>query len=707
MSAAAPAWKESISLDETNKIRISLGLKPLSDSGPSKTSEAMAEDNYAKRQADDAKERDAAALKLRIDKAKNAQERKKQLVGVGLGDDEHEGIKNEDGGVGGGGDLDNKKWVKQQKKRAKELAAKRAKEMEEMDKRFAEEGLPKYGEQDLKGIKVSHGEDDFEEGEDVVLTLKDSRVLDDEGECTSIDRVYALVLTRWTADDELHNLNISENTKTADALALKKKGRLAGAYTGYDDEEFEGADGAKKGVLSKYDEEIEGREEGGFRLGGPAAPKKAGAKGKAKAEEVEEKERVKLDLNYTSELESLTKSRNLYSRSSSAESFVTDYLQEDEVGFKVKVGTHARHSALLLTPSFRLQKKKKRPIRVTTDSLGEDGSMDVDGAGPSAVAPSLARVNLEETNLVDDDDLQAALARARREVNKKRILEMKAFAATATPAADSMDIERVKAESEDDDDANLGDDVIVLDDASEFVRNITLAAARAADVAAAAAIKVEQGIRTSMVASKATNGLASIAPVIKAEEEDTPLSEVVGGWGPAREDGEESDDGGADVDMADGYEEGPGDGEDVKPMTSAADEALPATGTEHLVSRGMASTLSILRSQGLIKTRTPEELAADQARKEKEKWLATQRKREVDKEAERQASRDAGGSKDQAQREYENRKRAADEARQSHEAYADYKPVVNLTYHDEFGRDQTPKEVSLRPALPSSSILTF
>lgn len=308
MSAAAPAWKESISLDETNKIRISLGLKPLSDSGPSKTSEAMAEDNYAKRQADDAKERDAAALKLRIDKAKNAQERKKQLVGVGLGDDEHEGIKNEDGGRGGGGDIDNKKWVKQQKKRAKELAAKRAKEMEEMDKRFAEEGLPKYGEQDLKGIKVSHGEDDFEEGEDVVLTLKDSRVLDDEGQCSSYHCVCVLELICGTADDELHNLNISENTKTADALALKKKGRLAGAYTGYDDEEFEGADGAKKGVLSKYDEEIEGREEGGFRLGGPAAPKKAGTKGKAKAEEVEEKERVKLDLNYTSESESLNKS---------------------------------------------------------------------------------------------------------------------------------------------------------------------------------------------------------------------------------------------------------------------------------------------------------------------------------------------------------------------------------------------------------------
>lgn len=50
-----------------------------------------------------------------------------------------------------------------------------------MDRRFAEEGLPSYGESDLKGIKVAHDQDDFEEGEETVLTLKDSRVLDDEG----------------------------------------------------------------------------------------------------------------------------------------------------------------------------------------------------------------------------------------------------------------------------------------------------------------------------------------------------------------------------------------------------------------------------------------------------------------------------------------------------------------------------------------------
>lgn len=110
------------------------------------------------------------------------------MVGVGLGADDADGIKNEEGATEAS---DSKAWVKHQKKRAKELAAKRAKELEEMDKRFAEEGLAKYGEEDLKGIKVSHGQDDFEEGEDTVLTLKDSRVLDDEGESNRVVVVFS------------------------------------------------------------------------------------------------------------------------------------------------------------------------------------------------------------------------------------------------------------------------------------------------------------------------------------------------------------------------------------------------------------------------------------------------------------------------------------------------------------------------------------
>lgn len=148
-------------------------------------------------------------------------------------------------------------------------------------------------------------------------------------------------MTHSSSDDELHNLNISENSKTAEALALKKKGSLAGAYTGYDDDEFEGGVGSKRGVLNKYDEEIEGREEGGFRLGAPVVAKKPRSKGKVKVDEEmpQEKEKVKLTLDYTSEHFCPAQPRNSSDLGtfSSPETFTTDYLQEDEVGFKVKV----------------------------------------------------------------------------------------------------------------------------------------------------------------------------------------------------------------------------------------------------------------------------------------------------------------------------------------------------------------------------------
>jgi U4/U6.U5 tri-snRNP-associated protein 1 len=49
---------EGISLEETNKIRISLGLKPLTDDkAPVADREKEAEDNFAKARAREAKER--------------------------------------------------------------------------------------------------------------------------------------------------------------------------------------------------------------------------------------------------------------------------------------------------------------------------------------------------------------------------------------------------------------------------------------------------------------------------------------------------------------------------------------------------------------------------------------------------------------------------------------------------------------------------
>ena len=59
------SMEESISLEETNKIRISLGLKPLTDDkGPTDDKEKQAEDNYAKQRERETKDRETKCVLL-------------------------------------------------------------------------------------------------------------------------------------------------------------------------------------------------------------------------------------------------------------------------------------------------------------------------------------------------------------------------------------------------------------------------------------------------------------------------------------------------------------------------------------------------------------------------------------------------------------------------------------------------------------------
>lgn len=90
---------------------------------------------------------------------------------------------------------DTLKWIKKSKKREKELAKKRQAELESMDKAFQEEytesgfnphlvlsmPLTLIFTEDLEGLKVSHDLSQLEDGESHILTLKDSRILDGEG----------------------------------------------------------------------------------------------------------------------------------------------------------------------------------------------------------------------------------------------------------------------------------------------------------------------------------------------------------------------------------------------------------------------------------------------------------------------------------------------------------------------------------------------
>ncbi|KAI0359885.1 SART-1-domain-containing protein [Trametes cingulata] len=104
----------------------------------------------------------------------------------------------------------------------------------------------------------------------------------------------------------------------------------------------------------------------------------------------------------------------------------------------------------------------------------------------------------------------------------------------------------------------------------------------------------------------------------------------------------------------------------------------------------MAATLNILRQQGVLAQPSADQRERERVQLQRDLWLAEYRWLQAQRELERAKQR--GGNKDQATREYENRLREQQEARQLLEAFKNYKPDVNIVYHDEFGRELTPKE---------------
>ena len=109
-----------------------------------------------------------------------------------------------------------------------------------------------------------------------------------------------------------------------------------------------------------------------------------------------------------------------------------------------------------------------------------------------------------------------------------------------------------------------------------------------------------------------------------------------------------------------------------------------------VVGSGLGGVLTLLRNQGALGKRTDQDAERERVQKQKDLWLADYRRRQAQRDMERIQAR--GGNKDQAQRDWEARVREQNEARDALEMYKNYKPDINIVYHDEFGREMTPKE---------------
>uniref|UniRef100_A0A182NT84 U4/U6.U5 tri-snRNP-associated protein 1 n=1 Tax=Anopheles dirus TaxID=7168 RepID=A0A182NT84_9DIPT len=443
---------DELSIEETNKLRAKLGLRPLEvgsgsskvdkatprGGGESETNAEMLKDDWGEFYHKPAKnlsektQEEKIREKLKERREKRAIEEKlKRLKTLGE-EDEVDDLKN---------------WVAKtrDKDRLKREAEERARLLDQMDEELvsggpdtadrpgpsSRRGVAKgagssYRDRDLQGLRVEHDVEAFTEGRQVILTLKDADVLDEE------------------AGDTLVNVNMVDDERYKRNVENRKANPQHYGYDVYcQDDVDEFGMPKQREVLGKYNEEIEGGHRKSSFVIGTNAEREAAEK--RRLLEIKTKlEKKKLDSLETTPL-----------------TLVSDYFTETELS------------------TFKKPKKKVRKIRqkLTADDLlatlstAEEGGGDLgsrsrraersgergraSGGGGSedrkairsraaeiivtddtpAMAEDYSTGKLEDA-LEDDEDLQAALQKARRLRQKEAIISK------ALP----IDPERIKSE---------------------------------------------------------------------------------------------------------------------------------------------------------------------------------------------------------------------------------------------------------------------
>ncbi|XP_019874493.2 U4/U6.U5 tri-snRNP-associated protein 1 [Aethina tumida] len=418
---------ESLSIEETNKLRAKLGLKPLEvtsessskkDDKDGKKNDGKIKDDlgefYHKPAENLSQKNKREKLRSRIAEHKEKRQLQSKYSKVKtLGESDS--------------DDDAEAWVgkSRQVEQAKKDAEKRAKMLEELDAQFGigdvietekrERLRNKYTDKDLKGLQVDHDVDSFAEEKTVILTLKDKGVLDEDG------------------DDVLVNVNMLDDERYKKNVENSKKKIL---YNAYEDQEFDEFGNPKeKSLLSKYDEEIDGAKKSTFKIGSDNSVERKIAVAQSVKEKLARKK-----------LETIAE-KNLV--------IASEYYNEEEMA------------------KFKKPKKKIRKIRtkgkLTADDLEQSTSTGIEQIGSRRPKPKTepdldiddvpsVEIKVEDIKLEDekDDILEKALHKARKIKQKENII------------ADIIGKTEVKMEPEEEIDTGN----IILNATAEFCRTL-------------------------------------------------------------------------------------------------------------------------------------------------------------------------------------------------------------------------------------------
>lgn len=413
---------DAAQIEQMNKLRVSLGMAPLpvpgatdgpqfrshDDSASGSEEEdisstldkrhAAAGSNWQKREDERLEKLERQKRKDAAKKVRDLAQKYTKLEGKGLGD------------VDEGEELDTKAWARQFNKRQKKLDQERARKMAE--ELAAREQQAEYSSRDLAGVKVGHEMAEFDDATgEQILTLKDAEI----GE--------------QSEDDELESAELKAKEKLEERLKLKRK------RPDYDPTEL--GDGAEKAVLSKYDDEIDGKKSKRFTIDGEGNTVDAERRALDADGEVKRKG-VKISLDMLKD-----------------DAPVSDYVDPSTI--KVK--------------KPKKQKKEKKTRQKTEDDdddifartesppnvKADANAMDMDAptqANGSSVAQKRA------FDFQDDDDLQANLAEQRRRALKKR------------KKMDATELARQMREEMAVDEEEPEDGGLTIDETSEFVANL-------------------------------------------------------------------------------------------------------------------------------------------------------------------------------------------------------------------------------------------
>jgi len=216
----------SLSVDDTNRLRISLGLPPLAVKSPAE----IAAERAAEEKARDQALKRAEEERLRTDLAKRRNKRllHAKVAGLSLGEE----LKTTEAGSSAAA------WVERSRLLSKHEAGKLAQQLDQQDTLFQQEENDSYDSRHLAGLKVRHTAEQLTEGVSVILTLKDQTILEQDD--------------LNTKEDELENIALKEDERVEKNKQLKKQTK---AYDVFDESVPE--------LLKQYNED---KEQEGMRL---------------------------------------------------------------------------------------------------------------------------------------------------------------------------------------------------------------------------------------------------------------------------------------------------------------------------------------------------------------------------------------------------------------------------------------------------------